>query len=328
MKQKELTAKQRLYFRQYRPRHTDRDWDLLRMKVPDLEILSLPIAPLYLEVVGKAWPGKRRPDPIASYFELTYEELVEQHKMKPKEIDLMIDLVSRVVRTEQGEKEMVQSERITLRTNDFFFRTLEKFDVRPDLPIDFIALDEESLNLCAGSSADDLEKVLRQGLFLSEKKFLSGDLKALINAVATESQQLMSRFLPTVPGERGLKPWKAMKNVIEKVPTRFRTPLQAYYSSGSTKVADADQEEFDRICKRLDMIGLEFRALFPTESRAIRDKADDAAEVFAPIQEAETRILAEMIIRGRKTTAKSSSSAGARKPVSFFRGLMDRVGAN
>ncbi|MGE9289363.1 MAG: hypothetical protein ACQKBT_00145, partial [Puniceicoccales bacterium] len=89
MKQRELTAKQRKYFRQYRPKNTDRDWDLLRMKAPDLEILSLPIAPLYLEVIGSPWPGKRRSEKIESYFDLTYDELIEVHKMKPKEIDLL-----------------------------------------------------------------------------------------------------------------------------------------------------------------------------------------------------------------------------------------------
>lgn len=326
MSQRELTAKQRQYFRQYRPRNTDRDWDLLRMKLPDLEILSLPIAPLYLEVVGTPWPGKRRDHPIDSYFDNSYQELIEQG-MKPKEIDLLMDLVTRVITAEQGEKEMVREERITEQTNDFFLRTLEKFGVRSDLPIDFISLNDESLTLCNGAGADDLEKILRQAILLSEKKVLSGELKDMVNAVSTESQQLMARFLPIIPGERGVKPWKAMENVLSKIPRAMRASLLIQFRSGSAKVPEAEKEEFDRYCKRLEMIGLEFRALFPTESRAVRDEVAGAEDVFASIQDSLIRQLAEAVVQiGRNSPLGETRES--RKRVSFVRGLLGRVGAS
>lgn len=327
MKERELTVKQRRYFRQYRPRFTERDWDLLRLKMPDIEILSLPIAPLYIDVIGKPWPGKRRSAPIKSYFDKSYEELVEEAGFKPREIDLLMDLVSTVVRTEEGEKNMVQSERITSQTNDFFFRTLEKLGARPDLPVDFLALDGESLDLCAGAEADDLEKVLRYGIFLSEKRCLSGDLRDLVNAVSTESQQLLARFLPVIPGERGIKPWKAMDNVLDKIPERFRGPLVKFYSGGSANVPEEDREAFEQLCRRLEMIGLEFRALFPEPARSVREESDEGTEVFRAIFDDEKRLLARLIVRGRTSPSGGKAHEASRKPVSFFRSLLGRVGA-
>ncbi|MFP4353228.1 MAG: hypothetical protein ACLFRP_08985 [Puniceicoccaceae bacterium] len=326
MKERELTVKQRQYFRKYRPRHTERDWDLLRMKIPSMDILTLPIGPLYIEIMGKPWPGKRRPAPISSYFDQSYEELVKEAGFKPKEIDLLIDLVSRVVRTEEGAKDMVQSERITSQTNDFFFRTLEKLGVRPDLRIDFLALDEETLELCEGAEADDLEKVLRYGIFLSEKQFLSGDLRDLVNAVSTESQQLLSKFLPVVPGERGIKPWKAMENVLDKIPERFRAALVKFYDGGSPHVAEDDRQAFEQLRRRLDMIGLEFRALFPEPARLVRQESEGAAEVFRPIFDDEKRSLARCVVRGRPSSSSGKAAEGSRKRGSFVRGILGRVG--
>tara|TARA_R100000027_G_scaffold61554_5_gene53028 strand:+ start:39816 stop:40799 length:984 start_codon:yes stop_codon:yes gene_type:complete len=327
MNEKELTAKQRQYFRQYRPKNTDRDWDLLRMKLPDLEILSLPVSPLYLEVVGSPWPGKRRNDPIHSYFDCSYQELIDRG-MKPKEIDLLMSLVAQVIRTEQGEKEMVRSDRITAQTNDFFLRTLEKFGVRSDLPIDFVSLNEESLVLCGGAGADDLEKILRQAILLSEKKVLNGELKDLINAVSTESQQLMAQFLPIIPGERGVKPWKAMQNVLSKIPRSMQTALLVFFRSGSEKIPESDRVAFEGHCKRLEMIGLEFRALFPVESRAVRDETEGAEEVFSSIQDSLTRQLAEAVIQLGRNSNRKGAQNESRKRVSFVRGLLGRVGAN
>lgn len=327
MKERELTVKQRQYFRQYRPRYTERDWDLLRMKIPTMDILSLPIAPLYIDVIGKPWPGKRRPAPISSYFDQSYEELVKENGFRPKEIDLLIDLVSCVVRSEEGEKNMVQSKRITSQTNDFFFRTLEKLGVRPDLRIDFLALDEETLDLCEGAEVDDLEKILRYGIFLSEKRCLSGDLRDLVNAVSTESQQLLARFLPVVPGERGIKPWKAMENVLNKIPERFRGPLVKFYGGGSANVPDEDREAFEKLHQRLDMIGLEFRALFPEAAHSVREESDEGTEVFRPIFDDEKRLLARHVVRGRASSSGGKASEAPRKRVSFVRGLLGRVGA-
>lgn len=327
MKQRELTEKQRKYFKEYRPRHTDRDWDLLRMKIPSIDILTLPIAPLFMEVMGKTWPGKRRSDPIETYFEFTYDELVAEKKMKPKEIDLLIDLVSRVVKTEEGEKKMVRDERINELTQDFFLRTLEKFDVRPDLPVDFVALDDESLNLCSGAGADDLEKVLRHGIFLSEKKFLSGELKDLVNAVSTESPQLMARFLPVIPGERGIKPWKAMEIFLRKIPEDYRAALTKHFSTGASKFPDLDAAEFEKLCKRMDMVGLEFRSLFPEESKAIREGAEGEKGVFHDIRDNELRALACSVIKGRDNS-QTQPSPNKRKRVSYVRGLLNRVGVS
>lgn len=328
MKQRELTPEQRKYFGVYRPKNTDRDWDLLRMRIPSIDIFTLPLAPLYMEVIGKPWPGKRRSDPIESYFELSYEELVAEKKMRPKEIDLMIDLVSRVVQTEEGEKGMVRSERINKLTQDFFLNTLEKFDIRPDLPIDFIAIGEESRILCAGAGADDLEKVLRHGIFLLEKKFLSGELKDLFNAVSTESPQLMARFLPVVPGERGVKPWKAMEICLQKIPANYRVALAKSYSKEECKLPDAEEEEFQRICKRMEMVGLEFRALFPEESRAIREGEEGKRDVFHEIRNDEIRALATSIIEGKKGSREKKAPETTKKRASYVSRLFHRVGAS
>lgn len=326
MKRRELTANQRQYFRQYRPRYTERDWDLLRTKVPTMDILSLPIAPLYLDVIGKPWPGKRRPAPISSYLDQSYKELVKEAGFKSKEIDLLIDLVFSVVQTENGEKNMVQSESIDSQTNDFFFRTLEKLGVRPDLRVDFLALDDGTLSLCKGAGIDNLEEILQYALFLSEKGYLSGDLRDLVNAVSTENSQLLARFLPIVAGERGIKPWKAMENVLDKIPEHFLKPMMVSYDGGSANVPDGDWEAFEQLSRRLELIGLEFRSLFPEPARSVQEESDEGAEAFRAIVDDEKRLLARLIVRGQTSASDGKAPEESRKPVSVVRNLLRRVG--
>jgi len=328
MSKRELTAAQRKYFRPYRPQKTDRDWDLLRMRAPELEILKLPISPLFLEVKGKPWPGKRRSMAIASYFDMNYEELISEVGMKPKEIDLLIELVSDVIQTEKSEKDMVGKERIKTQTVDFFFRTLEKFDIRPELPIDFISLEPDTLDFLINSSVDDLESVLRKAVELLDKKVLSGDLKLLFNAVATESPQLMSRFLPIVPGERGVQPWKAISIAVKKIPAELRQHVSVYFEGNVAKVPEEDRADFEKICKRFDMISFEFRSLFPEESSSIRDGAEDSDEILQAIHDPEVQALAAKVISGRTKKTEKAGEGKSEKPSGFMRSIFGRAGAN
>jgi len=327
MSERPLTEKQALYFKAYKPRYTSSDWDRCRLNAPMHDILGLPVMSLYLEIIGKTWPGKRRKDPVNDYFDLSYAELVEKKGFKPKEIDLLIDLVNRIISTEATESQQLAPERVDAQTEETFLKSLTKFGVRADLPIEFVGLDQSSRELCLASEADDIGKILKFGTFLAGKNLLSGDLRRLLNAVAAESEHLLCQYLPLEIGAAKLLDWKAMEIALQAYPEAVRRDLLIllHKGEGAEGVSSTALKEGEG----LEAIRKKFLALFPAWKN-LADTGDpsgaeeDPDPTFAKIEDPGIRKLAIALMFGDGLTNEKSQLE--KKNPSFVRSLLSRTG--
>lgn len=326
MSERPLTEKQAKYFKAYTPRYTSGDWDRCRLNAPLHDILGLPVAPLYLEIIGLSWPGKKHSDPINDFLDLSYHELIEEKGFKPREIDLLIDLIARITTTEAAESEHLAPERVDAKTEETFLRSLTKFGVRADLPIAFVGLDESSRELCLASGADDIGKILKFGTFLAGKNLLSGDLRKLINTVAAESEHLLCEYLPIETGAAKLLDWKAMEIALQAYPAAIRTDLLLFIRKGgggeeASLVVSTAAGELKRLRDQFLVLFPAWKEVSPESGRPERE--EDPDPTFSKIEDSGLRELAIAVIFGGGVV--SEEKVPEKKRPSLVRSLLSRT---
>ncbi|WP_309387433.1 hypothetical protein [Cerasicoccus frondis] len=187
-------------------RYNKDDWDEIRLAFATSLMVDTNLLSLSQNLEIEEWPIKGSSETPSKYIDFTWEELQELPGLadQPGRIDLLIHILRETQAFDDPFGDMVA----TVDAHATVDRTLEKninrLKIPQDFPMTLSGLSADTLSFCQNEDIKTLKDFGHFAQNMAQNIVIGGDFRGLLNALTTEDQQTLAKFIPFRPGSFGL----------------------------------------------------------------------------------------------------------------------------
>lgn len=187
-------------------RYSKEDWDEIRLSFATSLMVDTHLLSLSQNLEIEEWPLKGSNETPSKYIDFTWEELQELPGLadQPERVDLLVHILRETQAFDDPFGDMVA----TVDAHASVDRTLEKNIIRlkisPDFPMRLSGLSADTQAFCKNEDIRTLKDFGHFAQNMAQNIVIGGDFRALLNALTTEDQQTLKKYIPFRPGSLGL----------------------------------------------------------------------------------------------------------------------------
>lgn len=187
-------------------RYNKDDWDEIRLSFATSLMVDTNLLSLSQNLEIQEWPIKGAGETPSKYIDFTWEELHELPGLadKPQRIDLLVHILRETQAFDDPFGDMVA----TVDAHASVDRTLEKninrLKIPQDFPMTLSGLSPDTVSFCQNEDIKTLKDFGHFAQNMAQNIVIGGDFRALLNALSTEEQQTLAKYIPFRPGSLGL----------------------------------------------------------------------------------------------------------------------------
>ncbi|MEO0796341.1 MAG: hypothetical protein AAFX93_14320 [Verrucomicrobiota bacterium] len=315
-------------------RYNRDDWDEIRLTFATSLMVDTNLVSLSQNLEIEEWPLRGAGETPSKYIDFAWEELQELPGLAddPHRIDLLVHILRETQAFDDPFGDMVA----TVDAHASVDRTLEKninrLKIPQDFPMSLSGLSADTLTFCRNEDIKTLKDFGHFAQNMAQNIVIGGDFRALLNALTTEDQQSLAKYIPFRPGHFGLHLAESIGLLLNQLSDVEKFSLLKKYGYSLDTVQEAKARLGKDQVRQLEDIlqekAGEICQYFPDQYRQLsRDiKSGKTMErVFMVVDDPEreticaniaTRYLKENVVDDREEVAES---AGAKKGGFFSR---------
>jgi len=228
-------------------RYNKDDWDEIRLSFATSLMVDTNLLSLSQNLEIEEWPISGTSETPSKYIDFTWEELQELPGLadNPERIDLLVHILRETQAFDDPFGDMVA----TVDAHASIDRTLEKninrLKIPADFPMSLSGLSADTLEFCKNEDIKTLKDFGHFAQNMAQNIVIGGDFRALLNALTTEDQQTLKKYIPFRPGSYGLHLPECVGMLLQQLSDAERFSLLRKYSYE----LDAKQESKARLNK-------------------------------------------------------------------------------
>ncbi|MGE9296522.1 MAG: hypothetical protein ACQKBV_09575 [Puniceicoccales bacterium] len=317
-------------------RYNKDDWDEIRLSFATSLMVDTSLLSLSQNLEIEEWPIKGSSETPSKYIDFTWEELYELPGLadQPERIDLLVHILRETQAFDDPFGDMVA----TVDAHASVDRTLEKnisrLQIPEDFPMSLSGLSADTLGFCNNEDIKTLKDFGHFAQNMAQNIIIGGDFRALLNALSTEDQQTLKKYIPFRPGSMGLHLPEACGLLLNQLSDVERCSLLKRYgysldAAGESK-ARLTKDQIGQLEDILQVKMNEICTYFPEQYRQLAKdvKGGKTLErIFMVIDEPEREcICAQVMARYLKENAVdfSDDEVPPKKKGGFFSRLFGR----
>jgi hypothetical protein len=211
-------------------RTTPAEWDKVRAAFAASLMVDTPLASLAENLDGPSWPIKDTRENAAAYIDFDYKEAIAALALRgqpPERLDHLLEILRDTLAFDNPFGEMVaQSETAAERDNPVLVN-LAKLGIPASFPLSLTALATDTIDFCRLEGVTTLGEFALLAQRFSRTVVVSGDFRALLNALSHVDEPTLARYLPFRPGVPGLHLIEAVAHLVRALPEPERRQLLA-----------------------------------------------------------------------------------------------------
>jgi len=184
---------------------TPEEWDDVRTRFKSSMMLKTEIGKL-AQNLDMPWPIKGKEEIPLKYIPFTLDELlmIPGIAEKPQRIKDLVTILSETMAFDDPFGDMADYVDSSSKKDDSAQRTLERFGIPMDYPIQLCALSEETKQFCASEEVSTIEAFVAFAQNLAHNIVVGGDFRGFLNALAHPEEATIAKYLPYRIGKNGL----------------------------------------------------------------------------------------------------------------------------
>ncbi|GHC10510.1 hypothetical protein [Cerasicoccus arenae] len=187
-------------------RYSKDDWDEIRLSFATSLMVDTNLLSLSQNLEIDEWPIKGAGETPSKYIDFTWEELQELPGLADR--NERIDLLVHILRETQAFDDPFGDMVATVDAHASVDRTLEKninrLKIPQDFPMSLSGLSPDTISFCQNEDIRSLKDFGHFAQNMAQNIIIGGDFRALLNALTTEDQQTLAKYIPFRPGSLGL----------------------------------------------------------------------------------------------------------------------------
>lgn len=185
------------------PRYSEQDWEEIRAAFMSSIMVDTHLINL-AENLGVEWPYDAPEETPAKYLAHSYDELMmmKGFQKSPEQFDLLIDILKDTMSFDDPFGEMV--EHVDSDKEDEAIKIMSKLHIPLDFPIKYCWFSEDTRMFCEAEEIENVENFIRFSQNMAENVVVGGDFRGLLNAIANQNVEGISRHIPIRVGYHGV----------------------------------------------------------------------------------------------------------------------------
>lgn len=208
-------------------------WDQARNAFAKSILMDTPLATLAEDLDVPPWPVSAPDETPAAYVYLSYGQAIAAlaaRGLPPAQLEALITILNETNAFDQPFGEMMDELESApdgaLDEGSPLIRNLHKLKLPDAFPLEFSGLSAATLELCRQENVVTLADFVGFGSRLAQSVIVSGDVRALLNALAQKDEAALAQILPLRPGHPGLHLLEALALILRSLPPDARKGLK------------------------------------------------------------------------------------------------------
>ncbi len=269
----------------YSTKYNQEIWQGIRSKFFTSPMAELDLATL-ADNAGEIWEGDGSELTAEDFLNYDYLELAAHPALGDQErADKLVSILKETLAFDDPFSALIMEES-PAEVRDSVTGRAERLGLPLDFPLSLSNLSENTRSICASEGIRTLGDFLEFSSRMARSVVIGEDFRALLNAINTGDEQVVSRYLPFRPGQKGLHLPEALGMIADRIGKESFLALVRHYGGSlnnresqiADQVSEADLQPVQQTIQ--NHLG-KIIAYFPSQKVAL----DEAAESQDSLQD-------------------------------------------
>lgn len=232
------------------------------------------------------WPVQGERSTPNHYLNYTYDQArsLPEFALKHELIELLIEILEETLAFDQPMEDIAEKPAAA----NPVIENLLKLGVPLNFPMPLAALTPDAREFCKAEQLDTIEEFIRFGEHMSASTVVTGDLRALLNALSRKDEDVVAVYLPFRKGDKGL-------HLLEGIALCLRAyDAPVHMALAGREEADvASQQAIETICSQASA----YVEYFQAEVKEIQKNLDGGMPLVRLVAVLKDPVIEEGIVR-------------------------------